>query len=226
MVHEPNTVPVPDNVDDEYLQIHGEGSQPAGLPSRLGLFVHSCSLLEILRDVLHFVATCEPAAERVTGENAKAPRPMDDLVAPVLEINRRLDDFSRALPEYLKTGEGDSSASYTDQIRLQRQILRCRYDSSAFSQLDVLLTHEQRFLFTRLLLLRPLLLSTISMRSDQTATGLDEAALGDSIVQQCCQLCLSTAYRLIDLLWENLGTLYRSSGWHTVYCMCFICAPA
>lgn len=141
MVHEPNTVPVPDNVDDEYLQIHGEGSQPAGLPSRLGLFVHSCSLLEILRDVLHFVATCEPAVERVTGENAKAPRPMDDLVAPVLEINRRLDDFSRALPEYLKTGETDSSAPCTDQIRLQRQILRCRYGISAFSQLYVLLIH-------------------------------------------------------------------------------------
>lgn len=138
MVHEPNTIPVPENVDDEYLQIEGEGSQPPDEPSRLGLFVHSCSLLEILGDVLHFVTNCEPAADRATAANAKIPR--DNLVGRVLEINGRLDDFSETLPAHLKINEPGSDPSYTDQIRRQRQILRCRYVVPAFHPCDALLT--------------------------------------------------------------------------------------
>lgn len=42
-------------------------------------------------------------------------------------------------------------------------------------------------------------------------------SLDDDLIRSCCTLCTFTACRLIDTLYENLGTLYRSSGWHTVY---------
>ena len=49
-------VPVPVMVDDDYLGTHEENVQPAGIPSRLGMFVSSCTLLELLGDVLKFLS--------------------------------------------------------------------------------------------------------------------------------------------------------------------------
>jgi len=37
------------------------------------------------------------------------------------------------------------------------------------------------------------------------------------VIASCCKLCLATACQLIGTLFDNLCTLYRSSGWHTVY---------
>jgi hypothetical protein len=78
-----------------------------------------------------------------------------------------------------------------------------------------------RFLLTRLLLLRPLLLSTIIGEKISPIDALDsigQPLLDHAVIQQCCELCLQTAYGLVDTLYGNLGTLYRTSGWHTVYC--------
>ncbi|KAK2595349.1 hypothetical protein QQS21_006949 [Conoideocrella luteorostrata] len=199
MVHEPNNVPLPLNMDDEHLRVDGEGSQPRNTQSYLGLFVFSCKLMEILRDVLHFVTTCEPSADRSSAEVASTLR--SKLLVQALEINRRLDQFSEALPRCLILEEADLSGSSasSNEERLQKQVLGCR------------------FLLTRLLLLRPLLLATTSVAGNESAPISSAETLDDGVIRQCCQLCISTAYRLIDAIHSNLGTLYRSSGWHTVY---------
>jgi hypothetical protein len=125
MVHGPNMVPIPQNVDDEYLQRHGEGTQPDTTTSRLGLFVCSCTLLEILRDVLQFVAAWEPAADLTAGSQPATQR--ENIVLGVMEINRRLDKFQAELPEDLRINESEMTTSSGDEIGLQQQILRCRY---------------------------------------------------------------------------------------------------
>jgi hypothetical protein len=74
-----------------------------------------------------------------------------------------------------------------------------------------------RYLYVRLLSLRPLLL----MASKREARPPMHNVLGDEVIRVCCNSCVSTACRLIDTLFINLGTLYRSSGWHSVYCKQF-----
>lgn len=83
------------------------------------------------------------------------------------------------------------------------------------------LTDLFRFLYIRLLSLRRLLMVT-TKRGRRTSThmlsGAAQSSLDEEVIQRCCTLCAETASRLIETLHENLNTLYRSSGWHSVYC--------
>ena len=76
-------------------------------------------------------------------------------------------------------------------------------------------------MLVRLLLLRPLLLMSTRVARSSTIHALDgttQPSLDADLVKNCCNLCLKTAYRLVDAIYFNLNTLYRSSGWHAVYC--------
>jgi hypothetical protein len=185
MIGRSTTVPIPALVDDEYLSDKIEASQPAGVQSRLGLFVSSCELFEILEEILDLFY-------RDGGNGATHTA---ELVTPVLDFNRRLDKFVDNVPDYLRIQGREQAPATEDHIQLQQQVLFCRY------------------LYVRLLSLRPLLL----MASKREARPPMHNDLGDEIIRACCNSCVSTACRLIDTLYINLGTLYRSSGWHSVY---------
>lgn len=75
-----------------------------------------------------------------------------------------------------------------------------------------------RYLYTRVLLLRPLLLVATKRRSTVDASALKPTSLDADIVKSCCNLCIKTAQYLIECLHQHLDTTYRSSGWHSVYC--------
>lgn len=81
---------------------------------------------------------------------------------------------------------------------------------------------DPRFLYVRLLSLRPLLMeSTKGQKQSAPINALPEAELGsldNEVIKRCCTLCIDTASRLVDTIYSNLDTLYRSSGWHSVYC--------
>jgi hypothetical protein len=48
MINRPNDVPLPLMVDDEHLSTSHDGEQPPHIPSRLGAFVFSCKLFDLL----------------------------------------------------------------------------------------------------------------------------------------------------------------------------------
>jgi hypothetical protein len=83
MIGRSTTVPIPALIDDEYLSDRIEAKQPGGVNSRLGLFVSSCELFEILEEILDLFY-------RDGGNGAKQA---DELVTPVLDFNRRLDKY-------------------------------------------------------------------------------------------------------------------------------------
>ena len=61
--------------------------------------------------------------------------------------------------------------------------------------------------------------TTTQIRLNVPSLGSNtKSNLDDEVVKSCCNLCIRTAYDLVDNLYDNLGTLYRSSGWHAVYC--------
>ncbi|KAG5790027.1 hypothetical protein H9Q69_010921 [Fusarium xylarioides] len=130
-------VPLPLTIDDEYLLETGEGTQPPGSPCRLGLFVYTIRLLEILDEVLKCFYT-QDAQE--SDEQTEMPLLALD---KMLTLNSKLDIFLDGLPDYLKLygGSPDLDTQQGNTL-LQPRILYCR------------------FLYTRLLLLRPLILPT------------------------------------------------------------------
>lgn len=184
-------VPIPEAIDDEYLAHRGVGAQPASVPSRLGLFVSSCRLFELLEEVLERFYREGPSPKQANEAETAA-----DIVGPVLDLNRRLDAFEESVPGYLRVFDhGSINGRNEDHVQLQQQVLYCR------------------FLYVRLLSLRPLLL-TATKREQRNSS---KHTLDDEVTKSCCNRCVLTARRLIDTLYDNIGTLYRASGWHSVY---------
>lgn len=113
---------MPSLIDDEYLRTDGDGAQPKGSNSRMGLFVYSCKLFEILDDILSTFYSVDASADPVSQSR------LQDMVSEVLSFNRRLDNFIISLPGYLKTAQS-SQVVMTERnswTNLQQQVLYCR----------------------------------------------------------------------------------------------------
>ncbi|KAH6713063.1 fungal-specific transcription factor domain-containing protein [Leptodontidium sp. MPI-SDFR-AT-0119] len=191
--------PLPLMIDDEFLQAEGEGHQPIDIPSRLGLFVFSSKLYEILDKILVTFYTPEPPTLVSTDDS------MQKLLGNMLTFNRQLDVFRKSIPDYLRLPAKDESPGphmHTLYVQIQARILHCR------------------FLYTRVILLRPLLLlSTQSnLRNGSDASDLWGAVTLDrELASHACNLCVKTTQELVENLCQNLDTPYRISPWHTVY---------
>jgi Fungal specific transcription factor domain len=121
------SVPIPLLIDDEYLSVQEEGNQPPNVPSRLGLFVSSCKLFEILHEILISFYAGDPGTGdfKQTESNTVAR----DMIADVLRYNRSLAMFKDSIPDYLRT-TGSSHIIISEQnscVNLQQQVLYCRY---------------------------------------------------------------------------------------------------
>ncbi|TVY65934.1 Sorbicillinoid biosynthetic cluster transcription factor sor3 [Fusarium oxysporum f. sp. cubense] len=188
-------VPLPITIDDEYLLEIGEGTQPPGSSCRLGLFVYTIRLLEILDEVLKsFYA--QDAQEQVMDIDNQTKMTLLDL-DEMLRLNSQLDVFLDGLPDYL-TLQGTSTDSdvQQDNTLLQPRILYCR------------------FLYTRLLLLRPL---TLPAEFSATIGSSHHKSFDEAVVKEMTQECQETAHKLILVLHQGLGTVYRCSAWWSVY---------
>jgi hypothetical protein len=126
-------VEAPLMIDDEYLRIDGEGVQPADTPSRMGLFVCSSRLYEILNEILstfYTVHTGQPPLKQTPSETRS-----ERMLINVLTFNRRLDNFLASVPQYLQPTVTTSSTAVqqkSNHIRLQEQVLHCRSGSSLY----------------------------------------------------------------------------------------------
>ena len=122
-------VPVPLLIDDEYLSVQGEGVQPSKIPSRLGLFVSSCKLFEILHEILSNFYIGDSSVGLLKQQESELDQ--REIIMDVLDYNRRLDKFSDSIPEYLRTTRS-SQVIFSEKnscVNLQQQVLYCRYVS-------------------------------------------------------------------------------------------------
>ena len=129
MINKPNEVTLPEMIDDEYLSTTQEGKQPRDTPSRLGAFVYSRMLFELLGQVLDFLSS--PALHNAT--QARDQSHMSDILSHVLDLNRELDRFTESVPQYLRKTETTTPyaaqpTSKDNHVHLQQRVLHCRYD--------------------------------------------------------------------------------------------------
>ena len=128
-------VPVPALIDDEYLNNGTEGHQPEGKPSVMGLFVSSCNLFQLLEEILNSFYSGEPFPD--LSKQDKASDMAKAFIAPVLQYNRRLDEFIDSVPSYLKLGQyGEGAKFNSNSVALQQQVLYSRYASNHLSFFD------------------------------------------------------------------------------------------
>ncbi|KAK5049368.1 hypothetical protein LTR84_004297 [Exophiala bonariae] len=191
------SVPKPLVIDDEYLTEQHEGVQPSEEVPRLGLFVWSLKLYDILHEILATLynkRSERPGPRGRDGENW-------NLLSDILTLNQRLDEFQAQLPEYLRPQTQSMSPPNlrkADHKNLQRHVLHCR------------------FLYTRVILLRPLLLLGNDLDSLSTPSATTPH-LKNIMFTSACSLCVQTGHLLLEKLRENLEGPYRVSAWHSVY---------
>lgn len=119
------TVPTPKLIDDEYLSNTIENEQPEGIPSNLGMFVSSCKLFELLEEILRSFYSGDPTPDLSKHETASSMA--KSLIEPVLQYNRRLDDFLNTVPPYLRISDNaDVFAFNNNSLDLQKQVLYSR----------------------------------------------------------------------------------------------------
>jgi hypothetical protein len=70
------------------------------------------------------------------------------------------------------------------------------------------------------MLLRPVLLASVAKGRPRGEPANAEILLDNSLAMEVCSLCVKTAQVLLETLYENLDSSYRSPGWHVVYCEC------
>jgi len=122
MVDTSFNTPTPLLIDDDYLCKEREGLQPSDMPSRMGLFVFSCKLFEILADILRSLYSGDLRGN--IDNSAFAP----EMILDVLNFNRRLDSFMCSLPTHLQTTSNTQVIIHekNSHINLQQQVLYCR----------------------------------------------------------------------------------------------------
>ncbi|KAH7146826.1 fungal-specific transcription factor domain-containing protein [Dactylonectria estremocensis] len=125
MLPNSSSVPLPLIVDDEYLLEDGEGTQPVTSQCRIGSFVYTIQLLDILNEVLHsFYAEDDQAQAPTTGKHED--RSMPDL-HEMLRLNSKLDRFLETLPISLRLQNVLlSSETPTGNALVQARVLYCR----------------------------------------------------------------------------------------------------
>lgn len=118
------TTKLPSMIDDEYLLMEGEGTQPPTKPTVMGLCVYSCGLFEILADIL--VSFYSPKS----CSNLVSPEKQHVMLTQVLSFNSRLDRFHAGVPKRLKIDSKTvAPVPGEESLSLQREVLYRRYDS-------------------------------------------------------------------------------------------------
>lgn len=199
-------VRLPEAIDDEYLQTSNEGIQPQNYNSRLAFFILSVALFDILSDVLSIVYHESPLQDR-SSTTREAINSSSTRLHETMQLSARLDKFESEIPAFLRIKASSSEAlnpssqvSTPDIFTLQANVLHCRT------------------LYTRLVLLRPLLLAACSeTHSGQRGSNPDTNSFESHVVARACALCTQTAVALIDSLHATINSVLRNSVWYTVY---------
>lgn len=195
-----NQLPLPLAIDDEYLSVTEEGSQPEGVPSRMDLALYSNNIITIMEAMNSAERT--PRLKLAHGSiEHSVPDP-----SAILRLNSMIDDFLDGLPEHLRP-DADYSRMMIHQedhsyFAMQAQVIRFR------------------LLFLRLLLLRS---SVLAEARRWTAKEPGAAQTASSMLQErlhleTCSLCLDTVHAVLEKTHSALGTQHQFPEWYALHC--------
>ncbi|KAI0547699.1 putative transcriptional regulatory protein [Xylaria curta] len=183
MVEVDCAVPLPANIDDEYLKDEGIGTQPIGTPSIIEACLVTINIFQVIEDT-------RKLKTRFSDQDID----LHDLTQ-VLQLNGQIDKIEGSLPPHLKTSIiGTPSTSRDQVLRLQAEGVMTR------------------ILYARLFLLRPYVLSA-ARRSLLKSAADDSllqspSSLHSTIRTEISKICVQAATSAIATLHTNL--LFKS----------------
>ncbi|CCX33498.1 Similar to Uncharacterized transcriptional regulatory protein C3C7.04; acc. no. O14130 [Pyronema omphalodes CBS 100304] len=199
-------VTLPLEVDDEHIQAESTiCEQPEGRPSRISFFIQTLKLYDILGEILaYFYDSSGSKCSLSTNEKA------DDYYQSLLRLDRRLLDFQRELPPFLRLHPIDKN--------------NCPYSHEyPFTTRQANVLHA-RYLNIRILLFRPILINLIQesphafpdqgfSKQPPITTTLLEA----SLALKCSVSCVLAAQEAISLIDDNLLTGAVPAWWYYIF---------
>lgn len=205
--------PLPQGIDDEHLSATEEGQQPDNLPSRLNFSMYWVKIVSILEDIRAMRQTVRSNHKAHSTSNGPSlgPDPSD-----ILRINSRIEDLIEGAPAHIRI-----DADKTGLNEAQAAVFRYQGRAPSASYLAAAAKHRQGTL-ARILLLRPSLLaeaerlSSVTPRPNTTSAG----KLEERFQRELCDMCISTAYSVLEEMDEHLGTIFKYQGWYAPQRMC------
>ncbi|KAK6002159.1 hypothetical protein QM012_001797 [Aureobasidium pullulans] len=196
MIQSEHNISLPILCDDAL----GPESEAASIPleslSDLSIFRYTCELFSLVGDILTTLY-CNNGALLPLGTDT---RWQSRMLSQIMALNGRLEGYLITLPDYIRDFiQGNAQNISQDTLHpmlLYQQAISCRY------------------LYTRILLLRPVLL----LPSDYPTVIAEEFLPHDEkLVMHTIDLCATSSCRLIEILHNNLTSPFRVADWHVVY---------
>lgn len=206
-----NDIPLPDAVDDVYLQAQGEGPcQPAGLPSQNTFMVINIKLMKILGLVLSRVYF--PAQQQHAQSQGELPE-----LNILIHLDALLQEAKREIPAPLDWDRPPplDSEHISDTYRIFRR------------QANVL---AARWLHLRVLLYRPSFTSFCeaarpppsrreqSNQPDPPGPFVFENELESVVRSQCAELCVKYACDLVESVARATSEAATGAWWFSLFC--------
>jgi hypothetical protein len=194
MVSRTFNVQLPSDVDQEYDTADLDGNILRGRIPGASMFHLSVKLLSILHGILETIYL------NFQSQPTDRPGSRDvELIRKILELNQQLDEFIASVPKRLGSLVTLATSS------------RCG-GACDFSLHEQALLTLSRFLYARIMLLRPLML-VFGNSNHYSSVNLEVA-----VSRECCSLCLISAELLVLNLHQGGSTSHRLADWHTTYC--------
>ncbi|KAK9234213.1 fungal-specific transcription factor domain-containing protein [Lipomyces kononenkoae] len=181
------SIPLPAPIDDEYLSETAEGRQPANKPSRITFFIHTLQLQEILEKLHDIEAKYIAYPNKVRTWNCS----IRTLKCDIDEFLQEVEHFELWLPHYLHADESPPGR-YEDPC-LQTQAT----------------TLKSRILYTRLRILRPLIIVN--------AGRILSLKRRDCVFKDLSRLCVSVSHSVLETLYRGLTSPKKTFPWHALY---------
>jgi hypothetical protein len=126
MIYDNSNVPLPLEIDDEYLWTNSEKSQPREIPSLMSFFVFSVRLFNIMNHTL--AQLYQHDSESCVSNESQDHQWVRGRLQTVLSLSSALDDLSLILPSHLEPGflKGSTDKVLYEQLKWQGYVFHSR----------------------------------------------------------------------------------------------------
>jgi hypothetical protein len=214
MISRASGVRLPSEVDRDYTAIDSDGAVLKERIPGASMFCLSVKLLNVFYEILETVYV------EFEHQVADTSGPRDaELLGKSLRLNHQLDQWFLSMPDRLRCFVATPlNWNLGCKFSIHEQALVTRLVNRSLSEALLLGISAQlhtltikRFLYTRIILLRPL---TLIIGNRNPRGALD---LGSTVLKECCSLCLLSSELLVHSLRQDKASPRRLADWHAIY---------
>ncbi|CAD0084333.1 unnamed protein product, partial [Aureobasidium vineae] len=191
MIQGQNSIPLP-VLDDNAMSLQGEVFVPVTPTSAIQTFRYTCKLFGIVEDVVSTLYHNNGSLLPASVDRCQHSQ----ILLQVMGLNGRLEAYLISLPILIR--DFIDGCEHTNPDGAWKPLLATQHAISC------------RFLYTRILLLRPALRTPLD-KSDLTEEG------DEQITMHAINICVKASHRLLDILYTSVDSSLYIADWHVVY---------